>query len=175
MSIAPLAKHRPKVVPLSPSLRNIASPEDTGQEPAAAAVRGWLVQSLLLEAALGETRGDVAAAARALHCALHLAEHDHPLFPFLFDRVAALVERRARRAKTRGNLREPLTESEMRVLRYLPTDLSKREIANELYVSVNTVKSHVKHLYTKLDARTRRQAVARARELGLLKHRSSGG
>jgi LuxR family maltose regulon positive regulatory protein len=69
-------------------------------------------------------------------------------------------------------LREPLTESEMRVLRYLPTNLSKREIGDELYVSVNTIKTHVKHLYAKLDVQTRRQAVERARALGLLVHSS---
>ena len=65
---------------------------------------------------------------------------------------------------------EPLTQSEVRVLRYLPTDLSTREIADELYLSVHTIKTHIKHLYAKLDAHTRRQAVKRARELGLLPH-----
>jgi LuxR family maltose regulon positive regulatory protein len=53
-------------------------------------------------------------------------------------------------------------------LRYLPTDLSTREIADELYLSVHTIKTHVKHLYAKLDAHSRREAVRRARELGLL-------
>jgi LuxR family maltose regulon positive regulatory protein len=54
------------------------------------------------------------------------------------------------------------------VLRYLPTNLSAREIADELYVSVNTVKTHQRHLYQKLGARGRSQAVERARALGLL-------
>ena len=58
------------------------------------------------------------------------------------------------------------------MLRLLATELSKREIGNELYVSVNTVKTHVKHLYAKLDVRTRRQAVERARGLGLLTYSS---
>jgi LuxR family maltose regulon positive regulatory protein len=79
------------------------------------------------------------------------------------------------RAIEAAPLSEPLTESEARVLRYLPNNLSKREIADELYVSVNTVKTHVKHLYDKLDVRTRRQAVERARALGLLPHRSRTG
>jgi LuxR family maltose regulon positive regulatory protein len=70
------------------------------------------------------------------------------------------------------SLPEPLTESETRVLRLLATDLSKQEIGNELYVSVNTVKTHVKHVYAKLDVRTRRQAVQRARALGLLTYSS---
>jgi LuxR family maltose regulon positive regulatory protein len=68
------------------------------------------------------------------------------------------------------SLHEPLTESEVRVLQYLPTDLSTPEIADELYLSVHTIKTHVKHLYAKLDAHTRREAVRRARELGLVSY-----
>jgi LuxR family maltose regulon positive regulatory protein len=63
---------------------------------------------------------------------------------------------------------EPLSETEIRVLRYLPTNLSAPEIANELYVSPNTVKTHIRHLYAKLGTHHRREAVARARTLGLL-------
>jgi len=54
------------------------------------------------------------------------------------------------------------------VLRYLPTNLSAAEIANELYVSPNTVKTHIHNLYTKLSTHRRGEAVARARALGLL-------
>ena len=61
-----------------------------------------------------------------------------------------------------------LTHGETRVLHYLPTNLSAREIADELYLSVNTVKTHQRHLYQKLGARTRSQAVDQARALGLL-------
>ncbi len=64
--------------------------------------------------------------------------------------------------------REPLTQSETRVLRYLPTHLYAPEIADELCVSVNTVKTHLRHLYQKLGARTRGEAVERARAFGLL-------
>jgi len=63
---------------------------------------------------------------------------------------------------------EPLSGSELRVLRYLPTNLSGPEIASELYVSHNTVRTHVTHLYAKLGAHTRAEAVDRARALGLL-------
>jgi LuxR family maltose regulon positive regulatory protein len=63
---------------------------------------------------------------------------------------------------------EPLSETEIRVLRYLPTNLSIPEIANELYVSPNTVKTHVRHLFAKLGTHRRGEAVARARALGLL-------
>jgi DNA-binding CsgD family transcriptional regulator len=61
-----------------------------------------------------------------------------------------------------------LTHGETRVLHYLPTNLSAPEIAGELYLSVNTVRTHQRHLYQKLGARSRTQAVAQARALGLL-------
>jgi ATP/maltotriose-dependent transcriptional regulator MalT len=63
---------------------------------------------------------------------------------------------------------ESLTHGESRVLHYLPTNLSAREIAGELYLSVNTVKTHQRHLYAKLGASSRTEAVERARALGLL-------
>ena len=65
-------------------------------------------------------------------------------------------------------LRIPLTDRELSVLQYLPTMLTYPEVALELFVSVNTVKSHLRHLFAKLDVANRRQAVSRARELGLL-------
>ena len=61
-----------------------------------------------------------------------------------------------------------LTHGETRVLNYLPTNLSAREIAGELYLSVNTVRTHQRHVYQKLGARSRTQAVEQARALGLL-------
>jgi len=63
---------------------------------------------------------------------------------------------------------DPLSKSEIRVLRYLPTNLSAAEIARELSVSVATVRTHVRHLFTKLGVHRRTDAVARARALGLL-------
>ena len=62
----------------------------------------------------------------------------------------------------------PLSLAETRVLRYLPTKLSAPEIADELYLSVNTVKTHMRHLYDKLGAHRRHEAVEQARALGLL-------
>ena len=70
-------------------------------------------------------------------------------------------------ARSRG-LDEQLTDSETRVLRYLPTHLTTHEIANELYVSENTVSTHRRHLYAKLGVHSRHEAVDRARALGLL-------
>jgi len=61
-----------------------------------------------------------------------------------------------------------ISGAEARVLRYLPTSLSAREIAAELWLSANTVKTHMRHLYAKLDAHTRREAVDKARASGLL-------
>ena len=65
-------------------------------------------------------------------------------------------------------LTEPLSQSEIRVLRYMPTNLSTPEIARELSLSVHTVRTHIRHLFAKLGAHGRTEAVARARGLGLL-------
>ena len=65
-------------------------------------------------------------------------------------------------------LDEPLTERELTILRYLQSILSNVEIASELSLSVNTVKTHVRNIYRKLDATRRREAVRRARELRLI-------
>jgi len=67
-----------------------------------------------------------------------------------------------------GPLLEPVSEMEMRVLRFLPTNLRAAEIAAELYLSVHTVKTHIRHVYTKLGVHGRGEAVERARALGLL-------
>jgi LuxR family transcriptional regulator, maltose regulon positive regulatory protein len=62
----------------------------------------------------------------------------------------------------------PLSKTEIRVLRYLPTNLSTPEIAHELSLSVHTVRTHIRHLFAKLGAHGRTEAVTRARALGLL-------
>jgi LuxR family maltose regulon positive regulatory protein len=69
-------------------------------------------------------------------------------------------------------LLEPLSEAELRVLRYLPSSMQGPEIAAELFVSVNTIRTHMRHLYAKLGVHRRTDAVDRARELGLLARRS---
>jgi LuxR family transcriptional regulator, maltose regulon positive regulatory protein len=63
---------------------------------------------------------------------------------------------------------EPLTASETYILRFLPTRLTAQEIASESSLSVHTVTTHMRHLYAKLGVHRRRQAVERARGLGLL-------
>jgi LuxR family maltose regulon positive regulatory protein len=67
-----------------------------------------------------------------------------------------------------ARLREPLSRAETRVLHYLPTGLSVTEIADQLYLSVNTVRTHMRHIYDKLDTHRRHEVVERARVLGLL-------
>ncbi len=98
--------------------------------------------------------GDPDAAGRALQRALDLAGPGQVLFPFP--------------SHPPPGHRQTLTDGETRVLHYLPTNLSAREIAGKLYLSVNTVKTHQRHLYQKLGARSRTQAVEQARALGLL-------
>ena len=63
---------------------------------------------------------------------------------------------------------EQLSPSELRVLRYLPTNLSRPEIASELSVSVNTVNTHIRNIYAKLQTQDRSSAVQRARQMRLL-------
>ncbi len=63
---------------------------------------------------------------------------------------------------------EPLSEREMEVLRLLPTSLSTAEMADELVISVNTLRTHLKSIYGKLGAHSRYDATARAKDLGLL-------
>ncbi|MCB1270520.1 MAG: LuxR C-terminal-related transcriptional regulator [Microthrixaceae bacterium] len=71
-------------------------------------------------------------------------------------------------AGTAADLVEPLTEREQDLLPYLPTRLTNAEIAAELYISLNTVKSHLRHIYWKLGVDNRDGAVERAGDLGLL-------
>jgi LuxR family maltose regulon positive regulatory protein len=63
---------------------------------------------------------------------------------------------------------EGLSDRELEVLRLLATELTGPEIARHLFVSVNTLRTHTKHIFTKLDVNTRQAAVRRATELGLL-------
>ena len=159
--------------------------------------RVWVSEAFLLEAVARDALGDPAAAEVALERSLDLAEPDGAILPFLLNPVRELLERHPRHRTTHSSLiteildllagasrasrasrsvpeadkpspREPLSESETRVLRYLPTNLSAREIADELFVSWYTVKTHMRHLYAKLGTHTRHETVDQARALGLL-------
>jgi len=75
---------------------------------------------------------------------------------------------RLRQALERLHMADPITPAERRVLDLLPTQLTAEQLAARLFVSTNTVKTHMRSLYLKLDVTTRTAAVERARELGLL-------
>ena len=82
----------------------------------------------------------------------------------------------ARQQRTRCGRAQPLVDSlserELDVLRLLDSDLGGPAIARELSVSVNTVRTHTRHIYAKLGVTTRREAVREAARLGLLRHPS---
>ncbi|WP_104092462.1 LuxR C-terminal-related transcriptional regulator [Arthrobacter sp. GMC3] len=68
----------------------------------------------------------------------------------------------------RASIPEPLTDRELEILSYLPTRFTNEELAARLFVSVNTIKTHIVHIYRKLDATNRDVAISKARILGLL-------
>ena len=185
-----LARHEPQksVDLLAPILED---PESTAGSDAPGMRVAPAIESALLDAAAREELGDGDGAARSLERALGIGAANHVILPFLTFADPALferhpVERTAHRAfllevrdlvsnQRSGSalgqgriLGEPLSKSEARLLRYLPTNLTGPEIARELYLSANTVKTHLRRLYEKLDVHTRRDAVERARALGLL-------
>jgi LuxR family maltose regulon positive regulatory protein len=151
----------------------------------------WLTQAFLLDAIARDALGDSEGGGHALERALDLAEPNGELVWFLLHPAPDLLSRHSARRTRHASLiaqvqnllagktpapartapppvLEPLSDSEIRVLRYLPTNLSAPEIANELTVSRNTVKTHIRNLYQKLDVHRRTDAVARGRALGLL-------
>ena len=87
---------------------------------------------------------------------------------FAGELLAAFRKRAPSVAVTRAELLEPLSGREQSLLRYLPTMMSNAEIAGELVVTPNTVKTHLKSIYRKLAVSRRRDAVERARALELL-------
>jgi len=90
--------------------------------------------------------------------------------PFTQQLVSAMDRSPAFVAHSPGPARglpDPLRPQEVKVLRYLGSRLTQREIAAELYISINTMKTHVKAIYRKLDVGTRRDAVERGRHYGL--------
>ena len=87
---------------------------------------------------------------------------------FAGDLLSALEDQPSPGRPNGDPLLEPLSERELTVLRFLPTLMSNAEIASEMFVSVNTVKTHLKHIYRKLDVSERRDAVRRGRDLHLL-------
>jgi LuxR family transcriptional regulator, maltose regulon positive regulatory protein len=163
-----------------------------------APVIGYLtvIETLLLAGLAHRELGDQRAAHQAAERALALAEADRPVLPFLMTDSRKLLEALPRRQTAHAALladildlmpeesparsdQHPsapraelspgeLSPGELRVLRYLPTNLSRPEIATELSVSPNTVSTQIRSIYAKLGVRGRSAAVQRARELRLL-------
>jgi len=150
-----------------------------------------VVETHLLAGLAHRELGDQRAANQAAERALGLAEPDRLVLPFVMTGSGELLEAlprhetahaalltdildvvhgssRAAKDQSPAPQTEKLSPTELRVLRYLPTNLSRPEIASELSVSVNTVNTHVRNIYAKLQARDRSSAVQRARELRLL-------
>jgi LuxR family maltose regulon positive regulatory protein len=161
--------------------------------------RAWMAQPFLLQAIACDALGDLAAAGRALERALDLAEPGAVL-PFLLHPARGLLARHAGHGTAHHALisrvllllegrspegimglqgepllpHEALSTGELRVLRYLPTNLSAREIAGELSLSVHTVRTHIRHVYEKFGVHNRTGAVKGARARGLLAPSSRG-
>ena len=150
-----------------------------------------VVETHLLAGLAHRELGDQRAANQAAERALGLAETDRLVLPFVMTGSAELLEAAPRHETAHAALLADildivhgssqaakdqfspplageLSPTELRVLRYLPTNLSRPEIASELSVSVNTVNTHVRNIYAKLQARDRSSAVQRARDLRLL-------
>ena len=150
-----------------------------------------VVEAHLLAGLAHRELGDQRAANQAAERALALAESDRLVLPFAMTGSAGLLEALPRHQTAHAALladildvlhgsspaardqsasppAEELSPGELRVLRYLPTNLSRPEIAGELSVSLNTVSTHLRSIYAKLQVRDRSSAVRRARELRLL-------
>ena len=157
---------------------------------------GSLIEILILQALGRRARGDVRAALVPLERALALAEPEGYVRVFVDEGapMAALLEAAARQAIAPAYVRrllsafghaeartpakqplvEPLSERELDVLRLLASDLDGPDIARELVVSLNTVRSHTKNIYAKLGVNSRREAVRRAEDLDLLSRARHG-
>jgi LuxR family maltose regulon positive regulatory protein len=150
-----------------------------------------VVEAHLLAGLAYRELGDQRAANQAAERALALAEADRLVLPFAMTGSRELLEALPRHQTAHASLltgildvlrdepratknqsappeAEELSPCELQVLRYLPTNLSRPQIADELSVSVNTVSTHISSIYAKLGVSDRSSAVQRARELWLL-------
>ncbi len=150
---------------------------------------GSVIEILVLQALAHQMRGDIPAALASLQRALTLAEPEGYIRIFVDEGppMASLLRAVAKQGTARNYVRrllaavnktkdstpakqgliEPLSERELDVLRLLGTDLDGPDIARELIVSLNTMRTHTKNIYAKLGVNNRRAAVRRAKELDL--------
>jgi LuxR family transcriptional regulator, maltose regulon positive regulatory protein len=150
---------------------------------------GTVIEILVLQALAHQARGDVPGAMAALERALTLAEPEGyvrvfagegPPMAFLlrvaakqgiapsYIRLLLAPVNKSEDTPTQQDLIEPLSERELDVLRLLGSDLDGPDIARELSVSLNTLRTHTKNIYAKLGVNSRRAAVRQAAELNLL-------
>ncbi len=160
--------------PSGRELQQVSAMLDRLLVAAAAGGRGSSVIEILAVQALAfDARGETASALDALRRAIALAEPEGyvRVFAFLGPRLAALREGLTTGVTPpdphQAGLVDPLSDRELHVLRLLRSELSGPDIARELTVSLHTVRTHTKNIYTKLGVNSRREAVRRADELGL--------
>jgi LuxR family maltose regulon positive regulatory protein len=125
------------------------------------------LQSLLVLASVRAAQGHVRAAYSLIEearAAIRACKHPG-ILPALLSKTERGLQRVPRRET---GLRDELSEGEIRILRLLAGDLTQREIGRELYLSMNTIKTHTRSIYSKLDVASREEAVLRARTLGLI-------
>jgi len=160
-----------------------------GEAPGRVRLQAWLV-----DAQVSYGSGDSARGRRSLVSALQLAEREQLRLPFVIERgwIGPVLRHDPELARSHRRLFapdqrhdqpmapprtperaapltvEPLTEREREVLRYVSRMLNTAEVASEMYISINTVKSHLKSIYRKLAAGHRGEAVRRARQLELI-------
>ena len=156
---------------LAEAERELASAEHFFRDEVATVHHAWL---LLLLARVRCRRGRVGDAEATLRSAREAIRElaDGGRIPSLAEDVRREVAQ-ARRRATAGELLEPPSKAEMAVLRLLDSELSVRQIAQELFLSANTVRTHTRSIYRKLSVSSRADAVARADALGLVERSGS--
>lgn len=151
---------------------------------------GHLIDLLILQALALDAQGDLNQALSSLERALELAEpqgfvrifldNGSPIIRLLKEatrrdiaaeyaiKLLTQIDTDSQSDTPSSILIDPLSDRELEVLHLMAQDLSYREIANQILVSLNTVRTHVKNIYSKLMVHKRSEAVAKARELNLL-------
>ena len=154
-----------------------------------------VIELLLLQALTAHANADLPRALNLLEQALHLGEPrgiirtfvdegpalaqllyeaiKHELSPEYVQRIIAafptvMPEPIAERSSQENEWIEPLTDRELEILQLVAEGLSNQEVSKQLYLSANTVKTHLRNLYGKLGVNSRTQAVAKARGLGIV-------